>query len=281
MIADQISLFASDTIIPAVVDEAEPATDPSYKDKGIIFAALLDSLEDLLSSRENFCSFLRQAILNKLWLGFVHPRSGKLISFMHRGNDGEVDDSVSFKLWVSASPKKGGLGINSMDELEQLTRLDRATAEMVIPLILDQGSIRRANDLRAIENEPPLLKLNDSKAYLLKKTSEAPAEFAFLRYAMKMSLDFVGRCSVSFLKLNPPEQAESLATLGNLIESHRDNRRLLEEKVSELFGVPVMRMVSLNLSDPYLAAKSISRNLDKTAIREIAESLLAIANSPD
>jgi hypothetical protein len=264
-----------ETQLPLKFDGSDQETSKiNYAQNGIIFANLVDSLNDYRSSKEAFCDFLRQAIINKIWLGLVHPSTGKFISFIHKTEAGEINDSVSFKLWIASSPKKGGLGFSSLEELEQMIKGDLPTSELAVPLMLDNHSVNQVNRLREAEGEPPLIRMSSSKQCYLKKCAEGPREFSRLRYERGLPLEFTSRCIDSYSKLIEESQEVAISELSGLIERCKDKAEL-EEKTAELFGITYRKMLTVDVGNPSQIARSIYKTVkeDVAMIKEIVAQL--------
>lgn len=269
---DQLPL----SFAPEPVPVEEPA---NYSENGIIFANLIDALNEYRTSKESFCEFLKQAIQHKIWLGFLNPVNGKFVSFIHKLESGEIQESVSFKLWIASSPKKGGLGFSSLEDLEQLIKGDRLTSELALPLMLDNHSIAQVNQVREAQGEPPLIKISSSKQHYLRKCSEAPKEFSMLRYDKGLPLELVARCVGNYEKLSEESQEVVINELRGLIDRCSDKSDL-EEKASELFNVPCRRMMCITVGDAGQIARALYKTVkeDGALIKEVIEKLFDIIN---
>lgn len=268
---DQLSLLPFD---PEPVEKTQVEETANYSENGVIFANLIDSLESVRESRENFSKFLYEAISHKIWLGFVNPINGRLCSFIHKSDEGEIDHSVSFKLWVSSGTKKGGLGFTSLDDLEVLLKHDRKALELALPYMVDFCSIRRANELREANGESPLMKLEYKKQYYLSQLLKAPPEFATLHYDHKMPFSLSSRCASTYLKMGADEQPQFLSEVNRLRQSVSDKNEL-QDKLSELFEIPNLKIIHVDISDSYKTAKALVGvlNKDKDKVSDLIEQL--------
>jgi hypothetical protein len=262
------------------VDNEQSEQSSDLGANGKIFKQLTDKLDELNEVSEDFASILKKAIVHKIWLGFLNPHTGKICSFVHHKDDGSIDHGVSFKLWLSAGQKQGGLGIRDLNMIENVMRSDPRTYQLALPLLLDSKEIEQANQIRQEQGESPLLRINKTKSAILNTVHNAPPEF--LQLVQKgLPIEFAGRLASSYNKnFNTSEQIEVLGELRKITNNDCDKQEIIEQ-VAELLETDYIKSVRLNFSDPHDTALRLFNTWDKEVVRQIAQELNDLIEEED
>lgn len=237
------------------------AHSPDLTGNGKIFKSLSDNLTRVTKASEDFIKLFGEAVSKKIWMGFVHPKTGELCSFIHRDADGNVDDSLSFKMWVASGQERGGLGIDNFGLIENLLKGNQQIFNQVIPLLIDPASIRQANQIRESQGQPPLVKLNREKEFYLKRITTAPNPRFSEWYQRGLPVKLIGQCANLYIKSNSKEQLEIDLHLDQIAREKANDA--IASKLAELFEVSLSKSITINLQDAYLSAKKISDSLHK------------------
>lgn len=238
-------------------------------ENGNLFKRLSGSWQEMINQSEELSSLFGEAIAKKIWLGFVHPDTGRIASFIYRDNNGDVSDALSFKMWVSASPAKGGLGIDNLGLIENLLRGNQRVFDQVLPLLLDEKSIKKANEIREAQGEKPLQMMGYSKRHYLDKITKAPHPAFSELYQKNLPFQIVGRSADAYLKLSEAERQDINGDLEKIAKSNNKNEIINE--LAFLFEIPLAKTIRINISDPYCAAKQIFDAIGK----EVPEDFIA------
>lgn len=236
---------------------------------GRIFQRLSGSWQKMINQSEELSSLFGEAIAKKIWLGFVHPGTGQICSFIYRDAEGDVNDALSFKMWVSASPAKGGLGIDNLGLIENLLRGNQRVFDQVLPLLLEKESIKKANEIRISQGEKPLQIMGETRQHYLGKITKAPHPAFSALYQKNLPFQIVGRSADAYLKLSEAERQDINGDLEKIAKSNNKNEIINE--LAFLFEIPLAKTIRISVSDPYCAAKQIFDAIGK----EVSEDFIA------
>jgi hypothetical protein len=264
---------------PETIDDSDSEIDPSsFSENGLIFKSLSEKFKTLNKASEDFSEVLKEAIVNKIWLGFINPSNGKLCSFVYRDADGNINHSLSFKMWLSTGAKAGGLGVTDLNILESLCRGNKQAYSLVVPLILDSKSIREANRIREDNGEIPLLKISRNREIALKKIHQAPAEFMDLNIEYGIPYLFVAKMADVYFESSHQDKIHLLSGVKNLLEKSSTSRDEIHSELADMFGLPFLKNVKLDLADPVSSAQKLIglAHNDKGVIRDLASELLSL-----
>lgn len=237
------------------------ATTSDLSGNGKIFKSLTDGLTKVSRASEDFIKIFGEAVSRKIWLGFIHPVSGEICSFIHRDSEGNVDDSLSFKMWVASGRDRGGLEIDNFGLIENLLRGNKEVFNQVIPLLIDPASIKQANSIRESQGQAPLIKLSREKEFYLKRITSAPNPRFSEWYQKGLPHKLIGQCANLYIKSNTDERMEIDLHLEQIAKEKADE--VITSKLAELFELSITKQVSINFSDPYISAKKIIEVLQK------------------
>lgn len=236
---------------------------------GHLFKRLSGSWGKMIDQSEELSSLFGEAIAKKIWMGFVNPGTGQIVSFIYRDAEGDVSDALSFKMWVSASPSRGGLGIDNLGLIENLLRGNQRVFDQVLPLLLEKESIKKANEIRVNQGEKPLQIMGEARQHYLGKITKAPHPAFSALYQKNLPFQIVGRSADTYLKMSESERKEINKRLETIAQSNHKGEIINE--LSDLFEVPLAKTIRINISDPYCAAKQIFDSIGK----EVSEDFIA------
>lgn len=256
-----------------------PQQSEMFAQNGKLWQKIVSQLSTTRKNLEGLGELLGDAVSRKIWLGFIHPKTGKLCNFAYTNSDGEVDDSLSFKMWLSTAPERGGLGIDDLSIVESSIRHDPALKAQIIPMIVDGHNIALANRIRKENGEPPLLALNSSKAATIRKLTNAPEIFSKFYESRKIQRDFLLHSLNHYNNLPDEQQATALETLETIFErcTDDDDPTATALTISRLLGSNYFKSVTL-YSDPAKSAQNIAKffNDDPEQLKKLSQELLAL-----
>ena len=253
----------------------------NYSENGLIYQSCLKKFEKAKDSLQNLGDEMIKAIEKRIWLGFLHPQSGQFCSFIHKDEDGNIDESISFKLWLASDPKVGGLGISELSTLDSMLRGNQKAMNLLLPMLTDGDSIRQANQILASQGKPPIIKFCRQKEYQLKKIASAPEHLRIF-----IQLHDLPRASCSRIINKYESLFEELENfhieieepLNAIISKYRkpadkiQKRQILAE-IEQLLGID-HQILKLDISDPSQLAQKLSEHIpDKEKIKELISQL--------
>lgn len=262
---------------PQNLDDNDSPTTADYSNNGLIFKNLSEKFNTLNKASEDFSEVLKEAIKNKIWLGFINPSNGKLCSFVYRDSDGNINHSLSFKMWLSTGTKAGGLGVTDLNIIESLCRGNKQAYSLVVPMILDAKSIREANRIREDNGEIPLLKISKNREIALKKIHQLPPEFMDLNIEFGVPYGFVGKMADVYNESSHQEQIRFVGDMKKLLETNYSKDEVMEQ-LARMFDLPLEKNIKLDLADPLRSAQKLIglAHHDKDVIKDLADKLLTL-----
>lgn len=229
-----------------------PETDLSGNGK--IFKELSAGLSRVLNASDDFANVFGEALAKKIWLGFIHPLTGEICSFIYRDDSGAIDEALSFKMWVATGQEKGGLGIDNFGLIENLLKGSKCFPQ-VIPLLIDAKGLQQANNIRESQGQPPLLSMSKSKEFYLKRITESPNPTFCQMYQRGVPFSIVGKAANSYLRLNSKEKLNIDLHLAEIAKEQVNTA--VSNKLAELFELDITKTVAFHSRDPYLSAKKL------------------------
>lgn len=272
----------------ALADIAEPenatplateASNTTLADNGKLWEKILKEYNTSRQSLDNLGRLLGEAVDRKIWLGMINPKTGRLCNFSYTNGSGELDHSLSFKMWLSTSPERGGLGISDLSIVESAIKKDQELKAKIIPLIVDKKSILLANKIRSENGEPPLLSLNPTKEGFLRRLGTFPPVFTTLLELKKVHRDFLMCAMGAYDRLPENRKPEAVAQLEYLLEnSDGVDRTEISLKISRIVESDYFKAVKLSRNDLHQSAQKIVEfyDDDPTTLRELAKEILGL-----
>lgn len=247
----------------------------NYAENGIIYQSCCTSFGKAKDSLQNLGDSIIKAIEHRIWLGFLHPQTGKFCSFTHTDPDtGEIDDRISFKLFLASDPKIGGLGLTDLNLLESGIKDNPKCLNAVMPLLTDGDSIREANRILEGQGKQPIMQFGKKKEYALKRIYNAPEPLKTLIIDNDIPQVTSLRMVTQLEKLyaDHPNFDAITQQLDRLTDSDLDRDEIIL-KIHEILGLSTQKNLRIFLDSPEDIAKKLQKEIPADTLKTVLDTL--------